>query len=125
MIRQLRKDATREHRPLVALACRPENREAVRKIVEEAGVDLHVITDPEAFGLCTNLTQDQLEEHYPEEARALSSQPSRRAEDPDQAVLQTDSEIRISIRPVDESSGGYRKITVEVGPEGAFIHAKE
>jgi hypothetical protein len=69
VVRRLQEDVARPQFPVRALVCRPEYVQEVREIIEEAGVDIPIVTDPEAFGFFQSLRGDQFKERYLEQAR--------------------------------------------------------
>ena len=124
VVRQLQRETARSRHPVRALACRPENLEAVRELVEEAGVDLPVVIDPEAFGFFQSLRGGELEERYPEQAREWAREQEQRCaqtSEPPGSRRQdtlTNAEVQIIVHP----SETPQKLTVETGPAGITVH---
>jgi hypothetical protein len=116
--------------------CRPENEDAVRDLVKEAGMDIRIVIDPEARGVYSMPNRLLLESYYPELAEQLPERPPQvveelqesqttpRAGKPRVAAASTTenhSEVRIVLHHPER----LQTVRIETGPVGTEVHLGE
>jgi hypothetical protein len=139
-IESLRK-AVRQKHPMDIIVCRPENEDAVRDLVEEAGVDMRIVIDPEAHGFMSLPNRPHFEEKYPELARQMTERPPQLTQEQQkpQTELQVEAvntaktmgpvganeneaQDRPEIRIIIHDSGRAQTVRVQTGRKGTSIH---
>jgi hypothetical protein len=120
----VQEEAARPQNPAVALGCKSENAEQLKRDLKEAGVDLQIVIDPGAPGLCYLLTESELQERFPEHAQSRASRP-RLKEAEGNTEGEPDVIIRGELRIVIHNPEVSQTVRVETGPEATSIHLGE